>query len=616
MPIYAPFRHSIRASIINWADFRASPLEIGIVSGDTATRRWGINRMSDITEYKTEQLETSTRYNIRPTVFFPAAGIIIGFVLFGVIFSQLFADIARSVQEFISTSLGWFYILSVSIFLVFVIALALSPYGRIRLGPDDSRPDYSYLSWFSMLFSAGMGIGLLFFSVAEPIYHFAVEVPPATDAEAGSTGAAREAMNITFFHWGFHAWAIYIIVGLALGYFAYRKGLPLTVRSAFYPILGDRIRGPIGDAIDTLAIVGTLFGVATSLGLGVIQINAGLSYSMGVDGSQMVQLLLIILITAIATVSVVAGLDAGIKRLSEMNMTLFGILLGFLIIAGPTIYILRAFVESTGYYLQNIVSTSMRTDMFTDPTWQGDWTIFYWGWWISWSPFVGMFIARISRGRTVRGFITGVLLVPTIVTFMILTVFGQTGIHMELFGDGGVASATAESLDFALFAMLDELPLTLIMTILAMIVIGTFFVTSSDSGSLVDDTLASGGSLNPSWQTRVFWAVAEGGVAAVLLVAGGQAGLSAFQQAAIATGVPLTILLLLMCWCIFVALKEDHAEMVARERARQRSAPPRPATAGASASGSGGESKPARSESPETREKPKARKRKKNEDDD
>jgi choline/glycine/proline betaine transport protein len=536
--------------------------------------------MSDVTEYQTEQLETWSRFQIRPTVFFPAAGIIIAFVLFGVIFNELFADVFGRVQEFIATSLGWFYILVVSVFLVFVVFLAISPYGRIRLGPDDARPDYSYLSWFAMLFSAGMGIGLLFFSVAEPVYHFAVEVPPATDADPGSTGAAREAMNITFFHWGLHAWAIYIIVGLALCYFAYRKGLPLTIRSALYPILGDRIRGPIGDAVDTLAIVGTLFGVATSLGLGVIQINAGLSYAAGVDGSRVVQLLLIILITAIATVSVVAGLDAGIKRLSETNMTLFAVLLGFLLVAGPTVYILRAFVESTGYYLQNIIATSMRTDMFTDPEWQGAWTLFYWGWWISWSPFVGMFIARISRGRTVREFITGVLLVPTAVTFLILTVFGQTGLHMELFGGGGVASATGEALDFALFAMLEELPLAIPMSILAMIVIATFFVTSSDSGSLVDDTLASGGSLNPSWQTRVFWAVAEGAVAAVLLVAGGQSGLEAFQQASIATGIPLAILLSIMCWCIFKALREDHAETMAKQRARQRSAPPRPATAG------------------------------------
>jgi choline/glycine/proline betaine transport protein len=533
--------------------------------------------VSDLTEYKTEQLETWSRFEIRPTVFFPAAGIIIFFVLFGVIFVDEFARAFSSVQNFIATSLGWFYILAVSIILAFVIFLALSPYGRIRLGPDDSKPDYGYWSWFAMLFSAGMGIGLLFFSVAEPIYHFGVEVPPAAAGEAGSITAARESMNITFFHWGLHAWAVYIIVALALCYFAYRKGLPLTVRSAFYPILGNRIRGPIGDAIDTLAIVGTLFGVATSLGLGVIQINAGLEYTFGVDPSRIVQLLLIILITAIATVSVVAGLDAGIKRLSVTNMVLFAILLAFLVIIGPTVFILRALVETTGYYLQNIVATSMRTDMFTDPTWQGDWTIFYWGWWISWSPFVGMFIARISRGRTVREFVTGVLLVPTAVTFLVISIFGQSALHMELFGDGGIIGPTSERLDYALFAMLEQLPLAFIMSILAIIIVATFFVTSSDSGSLVDDTLASGGSMEPTWQTRVFWAISEGAVAGVLLIAGGTTGLSAFQQASIATGVPLAVLLLIMCYTIFIALREDLNEALARERARQRSAAPRPA---------------------------------------
>jgi choline/glycine/proline betaine transport protein len=533
--------------------------------------------MSEETEYQTEQLETWSRFEIRPTVFFPAAGIIIGFVILVVIFVDQFASAFASAQEFINTTLGWFYILAVTLFLVFVIFLALSPYGRIRLGPDDSRPDYSFIGWIAMMFSAGMGIGLLFFSVAEPISHLAIDVPPATSADPGTQGAAREAMNVTFFHWGLHAWAIYIIVGLALCYFAYRKGLPLTVRSAFYPILGDRIRGPIGDAIDTLAIVGTLFGVATSLGLGVVQINAGLSYTVDVEPSRLIQLFLIVVITAVATISVVLGLDRGIKRLSEANLLISGVLLGFILIVGPTVFILRAFVESTGYYLQNIVQTSMRTDMFTDPAWQGDWTLFYWGWWISWSPFVGMFIARISRGRTVREFIAGVLLVPTIITFVVLTVFGQTALHMELFGNGGIVEATDESLDFALFAMLEELPLALITSIVAMIAIAGFFVTSSDSGSMVDDIHASGGNLNPTWQTRVFWALAEGTVAAVLLMAGGETGVEAFQQASIITGVPIAILLLLMCWAIFTALRADHAESTARQRSAARTSPPRPA---------------------------------------
>jgi choline/glycine/proline betaine transport protein len=455
----------------------------------------------------------------------------------------------------------------------------VSPYGRIKLGPDDSTPDYSYLAWFSMLFSAGMGIGLLFFSVAEPISHFSLQVPPATDAEPGTQGAAREAMNVTFFHWGLHAWAIYIVVGLALCYFAYRKGLPLTVRSAFYPLLGDRIRGPLGDAIDSLAIVGTLFGVATSLGLGVIQINAGLDYLADVESSQLVQLALIIGITAVATVSVVLGLDAGIRRLSIANVVLGGILVGFILLVGPTVFILRALVENTGFYLQNIISTSMRTDMFTEPEWQEAWTLFYWGWWISWSPFVGMFIARISRGRTVREFIVGVLLVPAAVTFIVLTVFGNTAIHRELFGEGGIASAAEEQIEFALFATLDTLPLTAIASVLAIIIIASFFVTSSDSGSLVDDIHSTGGNLDPKWQTRVFWAVAEGAVAGILLLAGGETGLEAFQQASIMTGVPLAILLLLMCFAIFRALQQDHRESMTRDRSRQRAGVPRPATA-------------------------------------
>jgi choline/glycine/proline betaine transport protein len=534
--------------------------------------------MAEETEYQTEQLETWSSWQIRPTVFFPAAGIIIVFVLLGAVFADWFADVFASAQDFVNTTLGWFYILAVSIFLVFVIFLALSPYGRIRLGPDDARPDFSLFGWFSMMFSAGMGIGLLFFSVAEPISHFAIDAPPATTADLETAGAAREAMNVTFFHWGLHAWAIYIIVGLALCYFAYRKGLPLTVRSAFFPILGDRIRGPIGDAIDTLAIVGTLFGVATSLGLGVVQINAGLDYTAGVEPSRLIQLGLIAIITAVATISVILGLDKGIKRLSEGNLILSGGLVVFLLAVGPTVYILRAFVESTGYYLQNIVQTSMRTDMFTDPTWQGDWTLFYWGWWISWSPFVGMFIARVSRGRTVREFIGGVLLVPALLTFIFLTVFGQTALHMELFGDGGIVGATEESLDFALFAMLEELPFALITSIVAMIAIAGFFVTSSDSGSMVDDIHASGGNPSPQWPTRVFWAVAEGAVAGVLLMAGGETGVEAFQQASIMTGVPIAILLLIMCWTIFTALRADHAESRAKERSASRAAPPRPAT--------------------------------------
>lgn len=514
--------------------------------------------MGDQTRYETEQLATGTRFDIRRQVFYPAVVLIVAFVAVGVVATDAVAAAFGAIQEAITTGLGWFYILAVTVFLAFVIWLALSPHGAKRLGPDDSTPDYSYLSWFAMLFSAGMGIGLLFFSVAEPISHFALQVPPSVDAQAGTPEAARAAMTMTYFHWGLHAWAIYIVVGLALCYFAYRKHLPLTLRSAFYPVLGKRIHGWMGDAVDTLAIVGTLFGVATSLGLGVIQINAGLDYLAGVSSSVGVQLALIAGITAIATASVVLGLDKGIKRLSVANVVLGGVLVGFVLIAGPTGFLLDGFVASIGDYLQNLPRLSTDTNLFADAAWQGDWTLFYWGWWISWSPFVGMFVARISRGRTIREFIGGVLLVPTLVTFLVLTVFGQTAFFSELFGPGGIAAAAEESLDVALFATLEQLPLAAVTSTLAVVVIATFFITSSDSGSLVDDIHASGGNLNPHKATRVFWALSEGLVAGVLLLAGGSSGLEAFQQASIATGVPLAVLLLIICYALVQALRGDR----------------------------------------------------------
>jgi choline/glycine/proline betaine transport protein len=520
-------------------------------------------------EDPTPRLPTSTRFEIRTAVFVPAVAIIVAFVALGVLFTETLQTLFGNVQEFIAGTMGWFYILTVTGLLVFVIWLAASPHGRKRLGPDDSRPNYSYLSWFAMLFSAGMGIGLLFFSVAEPISHFGIETPPYSEGEAGTATAAAESMNVTFFHWGLHAWAIYIVVGLALGYFAYRRNLPLTLRSAFYPILGDRIRRWPGDAIDTLAIVGTLFGVATSLGLGAIQISAGLSTIADVEAGIGVQLLIIAIITAIATGSVVAGLDKGIRRLSVLNICLGALLTMFVLFAGPTAFLFDAFITNIGTYLQNLPSLSLETATYSEGDWQADWTLFYWGWWISWSPFVGMFIARISRGRTVREFIVVVLLVPTTVTFVVLTVFGQTAIHSELFGPGGITDVAAENLDFALFEMLGQLPIATVTSVLAIVVIATFFITSSDSGSLVDDIHASGGSLNPKVATRVFWALSEGFVAAVLLSAGGETGLEALQQASLATGLPLALLLIAICYTLTKALRADRPTTQPRSIAPQ-----------------------------------------------
>lgn len=504
-------------------------------------------------------LHKKLNLDVNPYIFFISIIVILVFLFFGVFFTEGTGRVFDTVQGFIVGQMGWLYVLSFAIFLVFVIYLFFSRFGKIRLGPDDSEPDYSYASWFTMLFSAGMGIGLVFFSVAEPMFHYLA--PPTMEGE--TLEAAREAMRLTFFHWGFHPWAMYIIVAMSLAYFSFRKGLPLSIRSAFYPLLGERIYGWMGNTIDILAIFGTMFGVATSLGLGVMQVNAGLEYLFGIDISTNIQILLIAGITAVATISVVLGLDKGIRVLSNFNMTVAVGLILFVFIVGPTIYLLNATVENTGYYLQNLIQSTFWMGTFDgDGTgdWLGGWTLFYWGWWIAWSPFVGTFIARISRGRTIQEFIAGVLLVPTAFTFVWLTVFGNTGLSMEMFHDAGISQLGTEQM---LFAMLDGLPLAQISSVAATLVIITFFVTSSDSGSLVIDMLASGGNPNPPVGQRVFWAVSEGAVAAVLLLAG---GLGALQTAAITTGLPFTIVLLLMCLSLHKGLRMEGTERLVRRK--------------------------------------------------
>ena len=508
--------------------------------------------MSEPSSTATEDWLQRLGLTVNGPVFLTSAVLILAFVVFGAVFTDTARSVFSSVQSGITTYGGWFYTLSVAVFLAFVLGLLVSPYGRVKLGPDDSEPDYSYTAWFAMLFSAGMGIGLLFYSVAEPLLHFTS--PPT--GEGGTAEAARRAMQITFFHWGVHAWAIYIVVGLSLAYFAYRHDLPLTLRSALYPIVGDRIYGPIGHTVDTVAVLGTMFGVATSLGLGVMQVNAGLSYLLGIPSATWVQLLLIGGITAMATISVVLGLDAGIRRLSELNLGLGLLLVLFLFAAGPTVFLMDAFVQNLGGYLQNIVSMTFRTYAFEGGDWQSSWTLFYWAWWISWSPFVGMFIARISRGRTIREFILGVLLVPTMVTFLWLTIFGDTAIQMVLNGGGeAVVEATNDSIPTALFALLGEFPLAGLSSAIATFVVVTFFVTSSDSGSLVIDIITSGGEHDPPVAQRIFWAVTEGSVAAVLLVAG---GLNALQTAAITTALPFTAVLLVICYGLAKGLRRER----------------------------------------------------------
>ena len=496
--------------------------------------------------------------DIHPIVFGVSAGLIIAFVAWGAIVPENAANVLGEILGAITGNLGWFMIGAVALFLVFCLYLVIGPYAKVRLGPDGSRPDYSYGTWFAMLFSAGMGIGLLFWGVAEPIFHFADAPREASESMA----AAQDAMTLTFHHWGLGPWAVYAVLGLSLAYFGFRHDLPLTVRSALYPLIGDRIHGPIGNIVDIAAVLGTMIGVAVSLGLGVMQVNAGLGYAFGVEQSVTVQVILIAVITLAATISVVTGLDKGIRILSQTNLLLAGALLIFVAAAGPTLLLVSAYFENLGGYVANFVDVLFWSGAYAGEdtsAWLEGWTIFYWAWWISWSPFVGMFIARISRGRTIREFIMGVLLVPSLVSFLWFTVMGNTAINAELTGAIDIIGPAFEDSSFAMFAMLDGLPLAGITTIVAMFVIVFFFVTSSDSGSFVIDMLTSGGNPDPPVATRVFWAVSEGLVAAVLLIAGGgAAALNALQAGAVATGLPFTVVLLFVVAGIIKGLRSER----------------------------------------------------------
>ncbi len=491
-------------------------------------------------------LRTWGTVRVHPVVFGVSSVMIVAFVLVGALFTDAAASGLAFLHETIIDLTGWFYILMVGGFLIFVIWLYFSRYGVVRLGRDDEAPEYTYFAWFSMLFSAGMGIGLLFFSVAEPIMHYA---NPPRGLAPETVEAARQSMTVTFFHWGFHAWAIYIIVAISLAYFSFRHGLPLSLRSALYPLIGRRIYGLTGDVVDILAVFGTIFGIATSLGLGVMQINAGLEYLGILDISVENQLLLISLVTIAATISVALGLDRGIRRLSEFNLATAGLLIVFVLLAGPTVFLLSSFVQNVGLYASSLPELTFRTDAFIGLDWQRDWTMFYWAWWISWSPFVGLFIARISRGRTIREFIAGVMLVPTALTFFFLTVFGDTALYMQMglserFAGVDLVGVVRDDLSTAIFAMLGELPLQMITTTLATVVIAVFFVTSADSGSLVIDTITSGDHPDRGAAQRIFWSLTEGAIAAVLLVTG---GLVALQTAAITTALPLSLIMLVTC---------------------------------------------------------------------
>ncbi len=488
--------------------------------------------------------------SVEPAVFLPSAGVVVAVLAFGVVDPELAKHFFLGLQDWIVSRLGWLFVASTALCLVFSLWTALGARGRIRLGPEGEAPSFGLPSWFAMLFSAGMGIGIMFYGVAEPVLHYAS--PPS--GPGGTPEAARQAMSTTFFHWGLHAWGVYAVMGLAIAYFGHRKGLPLAVRSTLEPLLGDRIHGLPGHLVDIVAVFGTLFGLATSLGLGAMQINAGLHRLFGAPEATGVQVAIIAVITAGATMSVVLGLERGICRLSQLNVVLATALLLFVAVAGPTAALLMALPQHIVDYALAIIPLSTGYSQLGDDGWQKSWTLFYWAWWIAWSPFVGTFIARISRGRTIREFVLGVLLVPSLVSCVWFTVFGWSALQLDAQGAGIVAAVEAD-ISTGIYALLDQLPLAGMTSLLAAIVIAIFFVTSSDSGSFVVDMLTSGGHPDPPVWQRVFWAVSEGVVAAVLLVSG---GLAALQSAAINTGLLFCVILILVCVGLGRALLQER----------------------------------------------------------
>ena len=494
-------------------------------------------------------------FDIHKPVFWPSVALISAMIITTLLLGDQATQLFESIQSGITDTTGWLFVIAVNVFILFSLFIAFSRFGDIRLGGEEAKPEFSTMAWFAMLFSAGMGIGIMFWSVAEPIFHF--QSPPM--AEAGTVEAAREAMNLTYLHWGFHAWAIYAVVGLSLAFFAFNRKLPLSFRSVFHPLIGDRIKGWMGDVIDILAVLATLFGLATSLGLGVLQVSAGLNHVFELPDNIYMQVGIIIAITAVATASVVLGIDKGVRVLSEFNVRIAALFLLFMIVVGQTIFIFDSLVQNMGSYVSSLAVFSFWTESYTDSNWQGSWTIFYWAWWISWSPYVGMFIARISKGRTIKQFVLGVLIVPSLITFLWMAAFGGSAINLELGATGAIGDAVNENVATALFVFLEQFPLGMITSIIAIVLILSFFVTSSDSGSLVIDSLTSGGKLDAPVGQRIFWAQTEGLVAAILLIGG---GLNALQTASISTGLPFVLILLIMCYSLYQGLKKEYNENI------------------------------------------------------
>lgn len=544
------------------SDNSAEPQSAGVRAPNGATNLIDTDYQIGQDNYRAKHFGITV--DLHGVVFIFSAIVVLAFVFLSLALPEQSTTIFEASKNWINTNMTWFFLLSANIFVVLCLGLIISPLGSIRIGGVEAKPDFSRLSWFSMLFAAGMGIGLVFYGVSEPLSHYnsafggtsvgadglRTDWAPLGGA-AGDPEAARQlGMAATIFHWGLHPWAIYAIVALSLAIFSFNKGLPLTVRSIFYPILGERIWGWPGHLIDILAVFATLFGLATSLGLGAQQAASGLDYLFGIGDGNVVLVLLIAAITAVAIVSILAGVDKGVKRLSEINMVLAFVLLMFVVFVGPTLLIFSNFFSNLSSYLTELHALSNPFGR-EDANFSQGWTTFYWAWWISWSPFVGMFIARVSRGRTVRDFLTSVLLIPSIVSVFWMTAFGTNAITQLQSGFEGVVSA---DLPLKLFVMLEQLPLAEITSFIGIILVIVFFITSSDSGSLVIDTITAGGKIDAPKPQRVFWGVIEGAIAVALLLGG---GLAALQAAAISAGLPFTIVLLVGCYAIVRGLMTE-----------------------------------------------------------
>ncbi|WP_344372994.1 BCCT family transporter [Agromyces tropicus] len=504
--------------------------------------------------------------SIERWVFWPAAIVVLAFSAFALLAPHLAEAFFGAVQASIVNAFNWYYVLIAAFFVAFSLFVGFSRFGDIRLGEDDEKPEFSLGAWFSLLFAAGMGIGLVFYGASEPLSHF---VSPRPGVAGTPEQLAQSALSQTYLHWGIHAWSIYVVVGLGLAYAIHRRKRPISIRWTLEPLLGRRVRGAWGNVIDVVALAGTLFGVATSLGLGVLQISAGLDAAGIAEPNETTQVVIILVITVFVLASVLSGVTRGMKWLSSTNLVLAGILVLFMLVFGQTEFLLREFVQSIGAYIQNFIGLSFNVSAFQGAdgeSWQASWTSFYWGWWISWAPFVGIFIARISRGRTVRQFVAGVIIVPTLIGILWFSVLGGSALYLELTDPGSLVGADgAVDVEGTLFALLDFFPASTVLTFGVILLITIFFVTSSDSGALVMGMLATGGQINPRKWVRTFFTLTTALLAISLLLTG---GLRALQTAAIIIALPFSVVMLLICWSTIIAFSRERRAYELARRAQ------------------------------------------------